>query len=168
MHASAQSELDQLNRSFRPALIAFFMRRLRNHAEAEDMAQDVFIRLAQADRSDLRSTEAFIFQIAVNLLRDRARRERHRSDYAGQLAADDELGVDCLDPSRIVGGEQSIAVLTAAIRELPELTRTIFICHRLENIKRPDIAAAFQISESAVDRHLTKALSFLIDRLRAE
>jgi len=168
MTATGQTELDQLNRTFRPALIAFFLRRLRNHAEAEDMAQDVFIRLAGANRGDLRSTEAYIFQIAVNLLRDHARKEKHRAHYRGELAAVEETGVDFLDPSRIVGGEQSLAMLTSALRELPQLTRTIFICHRLENLTRPEIAAAFQLSESAVDRHLAKALALLIARLREE
>jgi RNA polymerase sigma-70 factor (ECF subfamily) len=166
--ATAQNELDQLNRTFRPALIAFFLRRLRNHAEAEDMAQDVFIRLARADRANLRSTEAYIFQIAVNLLRDRARKEKHRTNYRSELSADSELGVDSLDPSRIVGGEESLTVLTTAIRELPQLTRSIFICHRLENIPRPEIGFAYQLSESAVDRHLAKAMAFLIARLRDE
>jgi RNA polymerase sigma factor (sigma-70 family) len=166
MAGNALSELDQLNRTFRPALVAFFLRRLRNHAEAEDMAQDVFIRLARAERVDVHSTEAYIFQIAVNLLRDRARREKHRSDYRGDLAADDEFGVDCLDPSRIIAGEQSLAALTNALGDLPQLTRAIFICHRLENITRPQIAEAYQLSESSVDRHLAKALAFLITRLR--
>jgi RNA polymerase sigma factor (sigma-70 family) len=168
MAANVPTELDQLNRTFRPALVAFFLRRLGNHAEAEDMAQDVFIRLARAERVDVRSAEAYIFQIAINLLRDRARKEKHRSDYRGDLAADDELGVDSLDPSRIIAGEQSLAVLSNAIRDLPQLTRTIFICHRLENLTRPQIAAAYQLSESAVDRHLTKALAFLIARLRED
>jgi RNA polymerase sigma factor (sigma-70 family) len=66
----------------------------------------------------------------------------------------------------IVAGEQSLAVLTEALRDLPALTRSVFICHRLEDISRPQIAAAYRLSESAVDRHLAKALASLAERLR--
>jgi RNA polymerase sigma factor (sigma-70 family) len=166
MKASADADLSELNRTYRPALMAFFLRRLRNHAEAEDMTQDVFVRLARADRSDVRSADAYIFQIAANLLRDRARKEKHRFDYRGELAAENDLSVDQLDPSRIVSGQQSLTALAAALEDLPEPTRQIFICHRLENITRPVIATAYQISESAVDRHLAKAMAFLIARVR--
>lgn len=164
--ANAASDLDQLNRTYRPALMAFFLRRLHNHAEAEDMTQDVFMRLAKVDRSEMRSVEAYIFQVAANLIRDRARREKYRVDYRGELMADEAAGVDPLDPSRIVGGQQALTVLAEALADLPELTRRIFICHRLESISRRDIASAFRLSESAVDRHLAKALAFLIARVR--
>jgi RNA polymerase sigma-70 factor (ECF subfamily) len=166
MAAQAEHELGEINRTYRPALMAFFLRRLRNHAEAEDMTQDVFVRLARADRSTMQSADAYIFQIAANLLRDRARREKHRFRYRGDLAAEDDLGVDVLDPSRIVSGQESLTALAVALKDLPELTRRVFICHRLENITRPAIAAAYRISESAVDRHLAKAMAFLIARVR--
>lgn len=168
MTAKADLELDQLNRIFRPALMAYFLRRLRSHAEAEDMTQDVFVRLARADRSEMRSAEAYIFQTAANLLRDRARREKRRFAYRGELMADQSLGVDPIDPGRILSGRASLAELTRALADLPELTRRIFICHRLENISRPAIAEAFGLSESAVDRHLAKAVAFLIARVRGE
>jgi RNA polymerase sigma factor (sigma-70 family) len=166
MTAHAEPDLGQLNRTYRPALMAFFLRRLHNHAEAEDMTQDVFVRLAKADRSQMRSAEAYIFQIAANLLRDRARREKYRADYRGDLMADEGVGVDPIDPSRIVGGQQALTVLAASLADLPELTRRIFICHRLESISRRDIASTFRLSEAAVDRHLAKALAFLIARVR--
>src|ERR1019366_6772511 len=98
MTAKEELELDQLNRTFRPALMAYFLRRLNNHAEAEDMTQDVFVRLAKADRGAMRSAEAYIFQIAANLLRDRARRQKVRFDYRGERMAEEGLAIDPLDP----------------------------------------------------------------------
>lgn len=166
MKADAEPDFDQLNRTYRPALMAYFLRRLRNHAEAEDMTQDVFVRLAKSDRSAMRSAEAYIFQIAANLLRDRARREKHRFEYRGELQAQDGLGVDTIDPDRILASQQAVTALATALADLPDLTRRIFICHRLEAIGRPAIAEAFSLSESAVDRHLAKATAFLIARVR--
>jgi len=166
MMADAEPDFDQLNRTYRPALMAYFLRRLRNHAEAEDMTQDVFVRLARSDRSAMRSAQAYIFQIAANLLRDRARREKHRFEYRSELQSQDGLGVDTIDPDRILANQQAVSALAIALADLPDLTRRIFICHRLEAISRPAIAEAFSLSESAVDRHLAKAMAFLIARVR--
>jgi len=69
--ADAVSDLDHLTRKFRPALIAFFSRRAASHAEAEDLTHEVFVRLAQTRVESIDSTEAFVFRIATNLLRDR-------------------------------------------------------------------------------------------------
>jgi RNA polymerase sigma factor (sigma-70 family) len=163
----SQAELAELNRTYRPALVSFFLRRLRSSADAEDLTQEVLARIVRSSRTDIRSARAYVFRIAVNLLRDRARREKHRLEYCEALAADEEFGVDVLDPSRIVAGEESLEALAVAIQGLPESTRQIFICYRFENISRQDIAAAYQITERAVDGHLAKAMASLIAKLRS-
>ena len=166
MSAMARDELHRLDQAYRPALLAYFVRRLQSRSEAEDMTQEVFLRLAGADRSRIRSAEAYVFQVAANLLRDRARREKHQVAYRGELLADEAFGVDPISPERIVDGRQSLRLLVEALQELPELTRRVFICHRLEAIPRSSIARAFRISEAAVDRHLAKALAHLTQRVR--
>jgi RNA polymerase sigma factor (sigma-70 family) len=165
--AQSQVELDELNRTYRPALVSFFLRRLRSSADAEDLTQEVLARIVRSEPTDIRSARAYVFRIAVNLLRDRARREKHRLEYCEALAADEEFGVDVLDPSRIVAGEESLEALGAAIQRLPEPTRQIFICYRFENISRQDIATTYQITERAVDGHLSKAMASLIAELRS-
>ena len=104
MESARKQQLDDLWRRFRPALLAYFLRRVANPAEAEDLAHDVFVRLADIPFEQLRSAEAYIFQIAVNLLRDRARRGKVRGEYvATQVAAidADELDTQVFDPERI-------------------------------------------------------------------
>lgn len=164
--AAAHEDLGHLNRTYRPALMAFFLRRLRNHAEAEDMTQDVFVRLARSDRAGVEQPDAYIFRIAANLLRDRARKEKVRFDYRADLAADENLGVEPLDPSRIVSGQQALAALTAALKDLPEPTRDIFALYKLEYVEKRVIAESFGMSISAVDRHLMRAMAHLVTRVR--
>jgi RNA polymerase sigma-70 factor (ECF subfamily) len=164
----ADKELDELDRSYRPALMSFFLRRLKNSAEAEDLTQEVLLRLAKVDRSELQTPSAYIFSMAANLLRDRARREQVRGDYRGELALDEAFGIDMLDPARIMSGQQALTLLQTALTELPKLTRVIFILHRIENVQRREIARTYRISEAAVDRHLAKAMSYLIARVRGD
>jgi len=160
-----ESQLVRLNSRFRPALMAFFLRRLRNHAEAEDMTQDVFVRLARVDAAQMKSAEAYIFQTAANLLRDRSRREKVRADHRA-LARGEAQGVDPLDPLRFASDRESLALLVAGLKELPEKTRAIFVLHRLENVDKRAIAEAYGLAMSSVDRHLAAAMGHLIARVR--
>ncbi len=166
MHLQATHAFDQLNRRFRPGLMAFFLRRLGSHAEAEDLTQEVFVRLADADPAQMQSPEAYIFRMAANLLRDRSRREKVRFDYLADAMAADGAGVDVLDPLRVSAARESLVGLTDALRELPERDRAIFILYRLENVDKRDIAQAFEISLSTVERHLARAMAHVTRRVR--
>lgn len=163
-----QQSFEQLNRRFRPGLMVFFLRRLGNHAEAEDMIQEVFMRLATMDATRVQSPEAYIFRMAVNLLRDRSRREKVRFTHRAESIAADEAGIDLLDPLRVVAGRESLDDLATALRELPERTRDIFILYRLENVDKRDIAQAFDISLSTLERHLTRAMAHITRCVRGD
>jgi RNA polymerase sigma factor (sigma-70 family) len=166
MQPEAEPELAQLNRTFRPALMAFFLRRLRNHAEAEDLTQEVFMRLAAAKSDQVKSTDAYVFSTAANLLRDRGRREKVRAEYRAGVWASEGVGIDPFDPNRIVVGREALAAVAAALKDLPETTRTIFVLYRLENVDKRAIADAFGLSTSSVDRQLAKAMTHLTRRVR--
>lgn len=167
MQPQPDNDLGQLNRRFRPALMSFFLRRLRNHADAEDLTQEVFIRLARSG-AEIETPQAYIFQTAANLLRDRARQEKTRADYRLGLGAVEQTTVEILDPDRVLLGRETLAQLVAGLRELPERTRGVFILNRLENMSRIDIAASFGISISAVEKHLGRAMAHLTRKLEGE
>ena len=165
MEAARKQRLDDLCRRFRPALIAYFLRRVPNPAEAEDLAHDVFLRLAGVPLDQLRSADAYIFHVAANLLRDRARRWKVRNDYgAAQVAAVDteELETHAFDPERIEVARRSLAALVARLMELPERTREIFILYRIENIARRNIAQAYGLSLSTVEKEVARATAYLM------
>jgi RNA polymerase sigma factor (sigma-70 family) len=162
------ADLDRLTRRFRPVLMAYLLRRLRNHAEAEDMAQEVFVRLAAQGTVEMQSPEGYIFQIAANLLRDRSRRDRVRNAYRAEVAQVEGRGIDPLDPLRIVGDREALSRIRAAIADLPERTRNIFILNRLENVDRRMLAESYGTSISTIDRELARALAHLTSRVRGE
>lgn len=161
-------DLDQLTRRFRPVLMAFLLRRVRSHADAEDMTQEAFARLASQGRLEMRSPEGYLFQVAANLLRDRSRRLAVRNAYRIDAAQRDERGIDPLDPLRITGDRETLALLCAAVAELPERTRNIFLLYRLENVDRRVLADGYGISLSTVDRELARAMAALSRCMRQE
>ena len=162
----AASHSNHLNRRWRPALMSFFLRRVRNHAEAEDLTQEVFARLLREGGRPSQSPEGYIFQVAVNLLRDGARRSKVRSRYLQDAALLDEQDVELLDPSRVVDGRDALGALVAGLEALPERTRTIFILYRIENLDLDTIARSFGISKSAVKKQVMKAMAALMARMR--
>jgi RNA polymerase sigma-70 factor (ECF subfamily) len=160
------TDLDQLTRRYRPVIMAFLLRRLNSHADAEDMTQEVFARLASQRHVQMQSPEGYIFQVAANLLRDRSRRDRVRNEYRADIAQREGRGVDPLDPLRIVGDREALAMLSAAMAELSERTRNIFILNRLENVDRRVLADSYGVSISTVDRELARAMAALTRRMR--
>lgn len=162
MGAPAEHDLTEISRRLRPGLMAFFLRRVRDHAEAEDLTQEVFARLTASELDRTHEPEAYMFRIAGNLLADRARRAKVRADYSRGLAVTENIGVETLDPERFLAGKEEIDRIEAALRDLPDRTRAIFLLFRLEGVRRREIAWHYGISESAVDKHLTKAMKRLI------
>jgi RNA polymerase sigma factor (sigma-70 family) len=146
--------------------MSFFLRRVNNHAEAEDLTQEVFAKLLGRTDETIDSPDSYVFQTAANLLRDRARRAQVRRAYSEAVSVTEGLGVELLDPHRIAAGRDDLAALRRGLMTLPERTRTIFVLYRIENLSLDDIAVAFGISKSAVKQHVMKAMASLMAFMR--
>jgi len=168
MPQPAEDMMTALSRRYRPALMAFFVRRIRNPIEAEDLTQDVLMRLAQLPENQMRQPEAYIFSTAANLLRDRHRRARVREAWALDAAQRDERLVDYIDPLRLIEARERLGLVSRALSELSQRSRDILLLFRLERMKKREIADSFGISVSAVDKHIIRALAHLTRRLEDE
>lgn len=155
------------------SLFAFFKRRIGNFHEAEDLTQEVFVRLARSvDLASINNLSAYIFKVAANLLCERVRRQ-HAQKLAMHLDVAEAVNsrglpsalVEEIDAERILLGKAVLADLVAALEELPERTRNIFTLYRLEHMRQRDIAARIGISVSAVEKHLVKAIAHITTRL---
>lgn len=153
------------SRRWRPALLSFFLRRVRKYEEAEDLTQEVFIRMLNS-RPPGGMPDGYIFQIAQNLLVDRARRAKVRASYRETLGQTDEDMVETLAPDRIVMGRAELARIAIALEQLPERTRDIFTLYRIEQLGQEAIAEAFGISVSAVKKQVAKAMAQLMQTMQ--
>jgi RNA polymerase sigma factor (sigma-70 family) len=160
-----------IDRRFRRPLMSFFLRRVGDHAEAEDLTQQVFLRLLGSEGvKEPEHAEGFVFTVATNLLRDRARKAGRRGTVSIS-APDPELVADLASeavedrsPERVLLGRESLAEVLRALDELGERTRDMFILFRLENMKQRDIAALYGIGVSTVEKHIMKATLHLAKR----
>ena len=156
----------RLDKRFRGPLMSFFLRRVHDRGEAEDLTQEVFVRLIGSNSLEkIENADAFVFKVASNLLLDRARRARHRiqktsldSALIGEIAKE---FVEDRGPERVLLGRQALCDVLAALDELGERTRNIFILFRLENMKQRDIAELYGVSQSTVEKHVMRAVMHL-------
>jgi len=155
-------EIDDEVRRWRPALLSFFIKRVHDKAEAEDLTQETFARLfgGEAKQSGLHA--GYIFQIAANLLRDRARHGKVRTDQADIVRQLYGQSVDFLDPERIAVAKSVMMQLIRSLGDLPVRTRSIFVLSRIEKIEKKVIAESFGISPSAVEKHVARAAAHLM------
>ncbi len=77
------------------------------------------------------------------------------------LASDEEQ-----TPERILLGREAYTQMLAALYELPERTRTVFILSRFEDVRGPEIARRVGVSISAVEKHIMRALAHLRARVK--
>ena len=153
-----------LDARWRPALMAFFLRRIRDPAEAEDLTQEVFLRMLKRDVDG--DADHYVFQIAQNLLVDRARRASVRRRYQETIGAIDAPDVNVLDPEREALGRAELAQFAAALQALPERTRVMFTLYRIEQMSQDDIGEAFGVSKSAVKKQVASALASIMAQMR--
>jgi RNA polymerase sigma factor (sigma-70 family) len=159
-----------LDARFRRPLMKFFMRRVHDVLEAEDLTQEVFTRaLSSGELSRVQRPDSFLFTVATNLLRDRHRSAVRRSASATEAACIAEFrdGVEDCGPERVLEGYESLQEVLRVLDELPERTRDIFILFRLENMKQKDIAALYGITQKAVEKHVLKVVTHLVRRFEA-
>jgi RNA polymerase sigma factor (sigma-70 family) len=159
-------ERSRINARWRPALMAFFLRRVRDHAEAEDLTQEVFLRMFNHNVDG--EADHYVFQIAQNLLVDRARRARVRRRYQEGFGAVDSPQVDSIDPERDALGRAELARFAAALSTLPERTRVMFTLYRIDQMSQDVIGEAFGISKSAVKKQVASAMASIMAHMRED
>ena len=159
-----ESFLRRLSERYRQPLTAYFQRRVHSRNEAEDLTQEVFLRLVRRfEVESIDNPEAFVFRTAVNLLRDRSRRGKTQQSHLAELTHQ-QPGIEELSPERVFDSRQSLTIVLSVLEELDERSRDAFILHRLEGMKHAQIADLFGVSVSSVEKYIIKALALLAKR----
>ncbi len=154
------SALNALMLRWQTPLRAFLHRHLQNEADALDLAQETFVRIYR-HRATYRQGARFstwMFQIALNLARDHARRRARRPLVA--LDAAPETAADGDPQSATLDAERTRAV-RAAIAGLPESLREAILLFEYENKSHAEIAEIVRATPKAVETRLARAREHL-------
>ena len=152
-------------------LLSYFLRRIKDRSQAEDLVQDALLRVIRASESEvIEHPESYVFKVAANLLKD-SRRHAVRHPTVTRATVEEGAGgeveetlVDERSPERVLDGETSLAQVLQALSELSEMTRNVFVLFRLEHMKQKDIAVLYGIGQSTVEKHVMRAVLHLARR----
>lgn len=130
-----------------PAVMAVCLARTRNLHDAEDLAQNVFLKAMEKlpTLRDAQRQRAWLFQIARNICADHHRRNRHLDSLPHEL------------PARGNSTDPRVERLLVMLSRLPEEDRETISLYHLDGRNCRQIAADLGISESAVRQRLVRA-----------
>ena len=172
MGKSGRSSLIEAYLQRRPDLQRFFALRLGSASAAEDLVQDIYLRLKGVDAdAQIDNPVGYLYRLGSNLMierlrgerravaRDAAWREAHHLIQSGEDVAD-EVGAE-----DVVAARQRLAAVVQVVGELPPQTQRVFRLHKLEGLSHAEVAARLGISRSAVEKHMITVLRRLAERL---
>jgi len=157
----------------RNELLRFIAARWGDGSEAEDLLQDLWLKLRSVAEGPVANPRAYLFRMANNLVLDRRRAQQRamRRDRSWLEAggADDTSVDDRPDPAPLADAlleeQQEQEALQAAIADLPPGARRALVLYRFDGHGQAEIAAIMGISRSGVEKHLALAMRHLRDAL---
>jgi RNA polymerase sigma-70 factor, ECF subfamily len=174
--AGDEEAFNYLVQRYHRPMIHFLFRMVRNQAVAEELAQEVFLRVYRS-REGYRAEAKFttwLYRIATNLAVNHARDSRHeRAAHTIYLdAPDEESGTtpDVADDepnveARLLRDERMAAIRTH-VMALPERQRMAVLMHKYQGMDYKQIGEVLKLSESATKSLLFRAYQTLRDKLK--
>jgi RNA polymerase sigma factor (sigma-70 family) len=152
--------LERLLAVHRNALQAFFYRRIRHHADATDLAQEVYLRMLRIkDPEAIRDVEAYLFTVASNLAREHAAREGRRG-----ITVDVQNGAvmeELSEPAEFdaqIDVSRQVTRLREVLRQLPPRWHAAVVMQYVQGLTHQQIGEQLGVSPRTVKKYLAQAL----------
>lgn len=156
--------LEAIHRDHGIALRRFLNIRLHSEPDREDVIQDIFVRLSALPGVETYFTERpktlrnYLFAMASNMLRDRARRAKVRQAAAHQPFEDADVCGHSVSPEQYLAVKQDIGRMQDVLLKLKPKHRHAFVLSRFKYMSNKDIAETIGVSVSTVEKYISKAL----------
>jgi RNA polymerase sigma-70 factor (ECF subfamily) len=167
---SELEDVEALVERYRARILRFIFASVRDMDVAETLTQDCFWkahRARQAFRGDC-TVQTWLMRIAVNLIRDHARRRRFRFWEGVRSAGGDDIHEwpdRALSPEDRLSLGQQVKAVWQATASLPEKQRTVFLLRFVEELEIGEIAQSTGMTANAVNGSLFRAVRNIRKRL---
>jgi len=175
--AGDESAFDYLVQKYRRPMVNFMYRMAHNAAAAEDLAQEVFLRVYRSRASYEASAKftTWLYRIATNLAANHARDTRHErpENMVSLDEPDEDTGTtkDVADSKLSVEENlvrrERLAAIRKTVQSLPERQRLAVIMHKYQQMDYKQIAEVLKLSESATKSLLFRAYETLREQLKS-
>jgi RNA polymerase sigma-70 factor (ECF subfamily) len=142
----------------RPMLVRLLAARLGSREEAEDVVQEMWIRLERLTLRPLEQPGAYLFRMAANLAADRRiAASRNRARDSAWLEVQPGVG-EQPDAERAMIARERLERIEASIAAMPERMRTALRMFRVGELPQKEIAKRLGVTVSAVEKMLRRAM----------
>jgi len=159
--------------AMREVLLRFLTARLGDAAAADDVYQELFVRLrASALPAEVANPRGYIFRMAYNLANElaRARRRQEARDAHWTDSTTHKLGAEAIADvaaaDDVLASRERLNLVMTAIESLPPKSREVFVHCRVRGLSHKEVAEKLGISIKTVEKHMTVALKHLALTLR--
>jgi len=162
-------DVGRLYVEIRASLLCFTARYFRRSHEAEDVVQEVFVNLVEAQRKrEIRSPKAYLFQSARNVSLKHLNKASYKlTDVMGDILPESDL-LTSRELEEEFESSESFELFCRAIRDLPVKCRRAFVLARVYGYSHKEVAVHMDISLKSVERHLARAMRRCISFMEAE
>ena len=171
-----ESAFAYLVQKYRRPMVGFMYRMCHNPSTAEELAQEVFLRVYRSRTSYEPSAKftTWLYRIATNLAVNHARDTRHeRPENTLRLDEPDQetgntpdLADDSLSAEEQILKRERLAAIRGVVNALPERQRVAVIMHKYQQMDYRQIAGVLKLSESATKSLLYRAYETLREQLK--
>jgi len=162
-----QAYFGALFRKYRNALFRYLSGLVASPDDAAELVQESYARLLQ--QQHVKQLEAvsrtYLFSVATNLARDHFRRRTTRHSHAHADIDEFTIADERPGPEHDIVWAQTLHSIKQGIKELPPLTRRVFLLSRFRGKTYPQIAALLGVSTRTVERKMSEAMDALAARL---
>ena len=154
-----RSAFDALYLKYATKTEEFLYRMLKDHSEAEDITQDIFLKIWR-NRTSIGAVDAFgpyLFRMARNAVYDRFDNRSVRENYARRASLLPEYEL----PDSAIDSRDLLLLIRMVVEKMPEQRRRIFRMSREEGLLNAQIAEQLSISRRTVENQISRALAEL-------
>lgn len=157
--------IEKLFREYRDKVFGFFVDFLSNRDLAQDLTQDIFVKLLNQSRGfdHIQDMDGYIYQMCRNLAFDHLKKAAHNKEYrkfilfAGE-AQDPEISMSTNPIEQKIHSDHYQHLLDECLENLPEQQRQVFTLSKIEGLSHKKIAEQLEISPHTVRNHLYQAV----------
>lgn len=158
--------LEAVYHSLRPQLLRFLQARTGNASDAEDILQDMWLKLSEV-KGVVGNPAAYLHRMANNAALDKAR-EHSRKRRRDQQWAESQTSYSGADPvdeapsaERLLMSREACQRVAEIIAGMPPAAARVFRLHRIEGLTHAEVASQLGISRSGVEKAMATALRYL-------
>ena len=159
---------DSLFEVYSPKLYGFALKYLKSESEAEELVQEVFVKLwehRQSLKTDY-SLKSYLFTVALNRIRKYFNKKAISLRYLESLRTENELIDFNLETSNDY--ENTLHQINIIVEQLPPRRREIFVKCKMDGKSSKEVASELNISSGTVDNQVSEALRYIRSQLDKE